>query len=259
MGLKTQLKKVFPKTLSNYGKSVNSIVPFAFSRNADVLQDIQEKYHYNGDFAEIYAHNKGCLIHKWHHYIPLYDRYCAPFRGRTIRFLEIGVSQGGSLQMWRKYFGNDAIIYGIDIDPNCEQLNGLAAQVRIGSQNDPEFLESVINEMGGIDIVSDDGSHHMKDIAATLKFLFPRLNNGGIYMVEDLHTAYWREFGGGYKSKISFFKIVADLINDMHHWYHANGLKHPEISQYCSGIHVHDSMTVLEKDKTHRPTHSQIE
>ena len=52
--------------------------------------------------------------------------------------------------------------------------------------------------MGGIDIVLDDGSHNMKDIIVSLESLFPMLNDGGVYMIEDLHTAYWRKFGGGY-------------------------------------------------------------
>jgi hypothetical protein len=94
----------------------------------------------------------------------LYDRYFSPFRGRKTRFLEIGVNKGGSLQLWRKYFGDDAIIFGININPDCEKLNGLAGQVRIGSQIDRPFLESVIKEMGGVDIVLDDGSHHMQHI-----------------------------------------------------------------------------------------------
>ena len=159
--------------------------------------------------------------------------------------------------MWRKYFGDDAIIFGIDINPACENLNGLAGQVRIGSQTDEIFLESVVKEMGGIDIVLDDGSHHMEHIPATLKFLFPHLSYGGIYMIEDLHTAYWKRFGGGYRAKTNFFKFIMDLVDDIHHWYHANGLKKAVISKDCSGIHIHDSIVVLDKNKVHEPVHSQ--
>ena len=73
-------------------------------------------------------------------------QFFGAYRGKKIRFLAIGVSKGGSLQMWRKYFGEDAIIYGIDIDPECAQLDGIAGQVRIGSQADTAFLESVVAE-----------------------------------------------------------------------------------------------------------------
>lgn len=249
--------------MKNYffpSKKINgNIEDFAFDKSFDIKTDIQKKYHFNGDLLDIFIKNKGNAIHKWHHYIPIYDRYFSIFRGQKVRFLEIGVSEGGSLQMWRKYFGNQAIIYGIDIDPNCEKFNGIDGQVRIGSQDDANFLKTVINEMGGVDVILDDGSHHMKHILTTLKSLFPKLSNGGIYMIEDLHTAYWKDFGGGYQSKSSFFTFVSDLINDIHHWYHKNSLKHPSISSNCSGIHIHDSITVLEKSLIYEPAHSKIQ
>jgi len=160
--------------------------------------------------------------------------------------------------MWREYFGDDAIIFGIDINPECEKLNGLAGQVRIGSQADSEFLESVVKEMGGVDIILDDGSHHMDHIPLTLKYLFPHMNHGGIYMIEDLHAAYWKKFGGGYQSENNFFGRVTDLIDDMHHWYHSHKLKQATISKECSGIHIHDSIVVLEKNKVFQPAHSEI-
>jgi hypothetical protein len=230
---------------------------FKLGEPSDVKKDIQDKYGHNGDLVDLFATNNDYIVHKWHHYIPLYERYFSPFRGRKIRFLEIGVSKGGSLQMWRKYFGDDAIIFGIDIDPECARFNGLAGQVRIGSQVDELFLESVIREMGGLDIVLDDGSHHMKHIPVSLKYLFPHLSNNGIYMIEDLHTAYWKKYGGGYRAKINFFRSIMDLVDDMHHWYHAKGLKQAVISKDCSGIHIHDSIVVLEKGKVYEPVHSQ--
>lgn len=235
----------------------NPIDKFAFDPSLNVKKDIENKYQHQGDLLDSFADNKTFTVHKWHHYIPLYERYFSPFRRRKIRFLEIGVSKGGSLQMWRKYFGDEAIIYGIDIDPQCERFNGLAGQVRIGSQADGKFLQSVIEEMGGIDLVLDDGSHQMEHIRASLKILFPLLSDGGIYMIEDLHTSYWKQFGGGYGSEGNFFSYVRDLIDDLHRWYHKSGTKQADVSRSCSGIHIHDSLVVLEKNKTFPPVHSQ--
>ena len=122
---------------------------FRFDSSKDISSHIKEKYGYDGDLLKIFADNKGKVIHKWHHYIPLYDKYSSRYRGTEVRFLEIGVSQGGSLSMWRKFFGDDAVIYGIDINPACSEFNGCDGQVRIGSQIDEEFLRSVVSEMGG--------------------------------------------------------------------------------------------------------------
>lgn len=258
MRLETIAIKILPNfVLAKLGVNFG-IGKFAFDQKLDIKADINQKYGFSGDILDLYLNNKNQVVHKWHHYIPIYDKYFARFRGRKIRFLEIGVSKGGSLQMWRKYFGDEAIIFGIDIDPNCAQFNGQAGQVRIGSQDDPIFLESVITEMGGVDLILDDGSHHMDQIEATLNYLFPKLSNGGAYMIEDLHTAYWKNFGGGYRSKSNFFSFIADLIDDIHHWYHLNKVKHPSISNSCASIHIHDSIVVIEKDHVFEPTHSQI-
>src|SRR5690606_7193808 len=88
----------------------------------DVAADIRDKYQFDGDLLRIYAGNTGAVVHKWHHYIPIYDRYFARFRNTPVRFLEIGVSKGGSLQMWRQYLGPEARICGIDINPDCARF-----------------------------------------------------------------------------------------------------------------------------------------
>ncbi len=259
MGLIMILKKFVPDfVLAEIRKRrPERIEEFSFDSSLDVKKDIQDKYHHRGDLLDLFADNKDFIVHKWHHYIPLYERYFSPFRGRNIRFLEIGVSKGGSLQMWRRYFGDQAVIYGIDIDPACSKFNGLAGQVRIGSQADGEFLEAVIEEMGGLDLVLDDGSHHMEHIRRSLQVLFPHLSDGGLYMIEDLHTSYWKEFGGGLRSRGNFFSYLRDLVDDLHHWYHKGGVKLSDVSQSCSGIHIHDSLVVLEKNRVYQPVHSQ--
>ena len=231
---------------------------YAFDRQGDVRTDIKSKYGYDGPLLDLFVNNKDVLVHKWHHFFPIYELYFSAWRNRPLRFLEIGVSEGGSLQMWRRFFGEEAVIFGIDINPDCAALNGRDGQVRIGSQADSSFLESVLQEMGGVDVVLDDGSHRMDHVLATLQYLMPRLADGGIYMIEDLHTAYWPRFGGGYRSADNFFNVVRRITDDMHHWYHKKPMQYPEISSHCRAIHTYDSIVVLEKGELLKPVHSQI-
>ena len=97
----------------------------------------------------------------------------------------------------------------------------------------------------------------MNHIPKTLNVLYPFLSENGIYMIEDLHTAYFPKFGGGYRSKQNFFHTVRALIDDMHHWYHAKSVEFPAISKECAAIHIHDSIVVLEKNKVFAPVHSK--
>ncbi len=239
-------------------KKHSSIEPFSFDPKLNISEDIKAKYGFSGDLLDIFVSNRAQVVHKWHHYIPIYDRYFSRFRKTPVRILEIGVSEGGSLQMWRKYFGPDAIIFGIDINPECKKFDGVAGNVRIGSQVDFDFLESVLKEMGGIDIVLDDGSHMMTHIHETLNFIYPKVAYGGIYMIEDLHTAFWPEFGGGLDSSKNFFTRLQNEITTMHRWYHGEKLSNSVVGLECGAIHVHDSIVVFEKEKSYKPTHSRI-
>lgn len=239
-------------------RKYESIDKYSFDIQKDVRADISDKYGFSGDLSDIYADNKGSVVHKWHHYLPIYDRYFSKYRGSPVRFLEIGVFKGGSLSMWRKYFGPDAIIYGIDVDESCRAYDGVNGNVRIGSQDDPDFLASVINEMGGVDIILDDGSHRMWHIKKSLEVLFPMLSMKGLYMIEDLHTAYWLTYGGGLRSRYNFYVYLRGLIDDLHRWYHPGSIKHKATADSLSSIHVHDSVVVLEKNGTHAPTHSMV-
>ena len=206
---------------------------------------------------DMFWSNEGPVVHKWHHYLPIYDRYLTPWRGRPVRMLEIGVSRGGSMQLWRRFLGPDAVLFGIDIDPACAVFDGQSAQVRIGSQTDTGFLRRVIAEMGGVDIVLDDGSHASAHIRASLDVLFPLLSNGGLYLIEDLHACYWRSFGGGYRRRGSFIEVVKTMVDDMHHWYHTQGERIAATMGHLGAIHVYDSLVVLEKASVTPPRHSQ--
>lgn len=213
---------------------------------------------YSGELEKLFYSHKGRLVRKWTHYIGYYERHFARFRSSPVRFLEIGVFEGGSLELWRSYFGEDAAIYGVDINPACVDLAAPPNVIRIGSQADKTFMASVVNEMGGIDIVLDDGSHIAKHQRASLQILWPLLSEGGLYVIEDAHTSYWAgEYEGGYGRKGTAIDIAKSLLDDMHGWYHARG--HKFVPRHTIlGIHVYDSMIFIEKGNKEAPKHVAI-
>jgi hypothetical protein len=209
------------------------------------------------DIERLFWSNKGAVVHKWLHYLPLYDRYLSKYRGTAVKMLEIGVYKGGSLHLWREYLGPEAVIFGIDIDPSCAAFDGIDGQVRIGSQADPAFLARVVAEMGGVDIVLDDGSHIGRHMRASLDALYPHLSDGGLYLVEDVHCAYNRRYDGRF-SRHNFIRLLGRLTDDIHHWYHTGGQKVAATADRLLGLHIHDSLVVLEKGVKARPAHIQV-
>ncbi len=204
---------------------------------------------YKGRSADIFFTNKSHLIHKWLHYLPIYDQTLEPFVGTKVRMLEIGVSKGGSLGLWRKFLGEDATIFGIDIQPACAVYDGEAASVRIGSQDDPQFLRSVVSEMGGLDIVLDDGSHVASHQRTSFNVLFPLLSEGGLYIIEDMHTAYWPSFEGGLKRRGTAIEFLKDKIDYMHRHYRTRGLNTEAMMPDIESIQFFDSIAVVRKRK----------
>jgi hypothetical protein len=226
-------------------------VPAAEARAADGALDTE--------IGRLFFANQGRVVHKWLQYFPVYERHLADYRGTDFKMLEIGVFKGGSIALWRDYFGSEATIFGIDIDPQCAGFVDPPNQVRIGSQADPAFLQSVVKEMGGLDVVLDDGSHVADHQQASFETLFPLLRDGGIYIIEDVHTAYWpREFNGGYRRRKSAIEQAKLLIDDMHHWYHGRCTFETVARGDVSGVHFYDSILVIEKRAARRPIDTQV-
>jgi hypothetical protein len=195
---------------------------------------------------------EGRSVHKWQHYLEIYERHLACYRDNPIFFLEIGVLDGGSLDMWRRYLGKQATIVGIDINEQRTDRVDPPNYVRIGSQADPLFLLSVIEEFGPPDVVLDDGSHIASHQRASFAALFDALQDGGLYIIEDLHTSYWAEWEGGFKRAGTAIELVKQMIDDMHSWYHKRPTFTPA-RDAISALHVYDSVTVIEKRKRRRP------
>jgi hypothetical protein len=130
---------------------------------------------------DLFLAHRGRLIDKWEHYFPIYEKHFAKYVGKSPRVLEIGVSHGGSLQLWKQYFGADAQITGVDIDPRCAEYAEDQIQVVIEDQTKYDGIEPW-------DIVIDDGSHERQHQAISFSKLWPLTL--GVYLIEDCHRDY---------------------------------------------------------------------
>ena len=200
--------------------------------------------------------NKKRLIHKWLHYFEIYHRHFERFRGKPVTVLEFGVSQGGSLEMWRDYFGRKARIYGVDIDPRCAELGGRRTKVFIGDQEDREFLRSVAAEVGPIDVLIEDGGHRMGQQIATFEELYPHMKEDGVFLIEDLHTSYWKGFGGGHRRPGTFIEYAKGLTDQLNAWHsREDGFEVDEFTRTTKSMHFYDSIVVFEKGRVVEPHH----
>jgi cephalosporin hydroxylase len=134
-----------------------------------------------------YDRNVGPGIWKWDHYFDIYERHFRRFRNRPVTIAEIGIYSGGSLDMWQYYFGSQARIVGIDIEPDCRIYERDGVTVYIGNQGDKSFWKDFRLAEPRVDILIDDGSHKYKHQLITYNEMFPHIQPGGVYLCEDIH------------------------------------------------------------------------
>jgi hypothetical protein len=168
---------------------------------------------------EYFEANRGPLLNKWMHYFDIYDRHFARFRGREIVMVEIGIYHGGSLGMWKSYFGPQAKLVGIDINPRALKFADDQVTVIIGDQSDRKFLQDLRSRYPRIDILLDDGGHSMNQQIVSFEELFDAVADDGVYMIEDTHTSYWHEYGGGLKAPGSFLEYTKRLLDQLNAWH----------------------------------------
>ena len=204
---------------------------------------------------EIFETHQGNLIHKWDHYFEIYDRHFKIYADKEVTVLEVGVSQGGSIDLWKKFFGEKLKYYGIDINPNCKNFESENVKIFIGSQEDKNFLEEIKNKIPDLDILIDDGGHTMKQQIITFEILFSKVKDNGIYLCEDTHSSYWYQFGGEMKRKGTYIEYVKNLIDVMHLWHTGKDtyIKNHSLKELIYAIHIYDSVVVIEKKKLRAP------
>lgn len=171
---------------------------------------------------QIHEEHNGYSSDKWELYLHEYDRIFFNYRQKPISLLEIGIQNGGSLEIWEKYFSRAESIIGCDIDPKCKELRYNQNKIKVitGDATDSKTVHEIFKQTDNFDIIIDDGSHKSSDVIKSFATYFPFLNDNGVYVIEDIHCSYWREYQGGllfHNSSVSFFKLLCDVIN-YEHW-----------------------------------------
>lgn len=218
-------------------------------------------------FEKYFFHEQKKLpVHKWHHYLEIYDNHFNRFINKTPNILEVGVNEGGSLEMWDCYFDGKCNIYGIDINKECldvpKKLNKPNIQIEIGNQADRGFWKNYLKDKPKFDIVIEDGGHTMIQQIVTFEELYDHVDENGVYLCEDLHTSYWSGYGGGYKNNKTFIEYSKDFIDGINSQYfreeinNIDKLKH--IRATTKSIHYYDSVIVLEKGILPKSIHTKM-
>lgn len=187
---------------------------------------------------------------KWIPYFDVYEKHFSKFVNKAPVIVEVGVQGGGSLQMWRKYFGADAKIYGIDIDPRIHEHQphyDENIQLFVGDQESPEFWYQFLKQVPEIDIFIDDGGHSMGQQIVTVSEVFPHIKMGGVFLCEDTHTSYYSGLTNPH-TFANYMKVISDVVN----YGHVSGEKFTELEQIYHGLYsttIYNSMVVLHKEE----------
>lgn len=187
-----------------------------------------------------------------HNYVEQYDFYFSPLRHKPLKFLEIGFYRGSSAYLWEEYFPY-AQLHHLDIDRSQYKFtNKLSprSKLHMVDQSDPVALEAFVHHVGtDFDIIIDDGSHMVDHQITSFKALFPHLKSGGIYVIEDLFSSYWKEYGGAgskqapQESEKSTTVFLKSLLNDLN-W---TGAKNAYANMAVCPPEIVDTFTYYQK------------
>ena len=186
-----------------------------------------------------------------HGFAEIYDALLTARRAEPLVLLEIGVKHGASVRMWREYFPA-ARVYGIDVKHEALEHAEERIEIFIGSQADTSFLATVVQASGPLDVVVDDGSHRFPDQATSLRFLWPHVRPGGLYIVEDTHTSYSDRYDMGLRQPETTVEMLKDIVDDVHARFH----RQPPSLDAVQSVHFHAGTCVIEKRARGRRHHA---
>jgi hypothetical protein len=181
---------------------------------------------------------EGPGIWKWLHYFDIYRRHLDKFVGREVNIVEVGIYSGGSLGMWRSYFGSKCNVYGVDIEESCKVYENDHVHIHIGDQADRAFWRRFKQSVPAVDILIDDGGHLPEQQIVTLEEMLPHLRPGGVFVCEDVHGIHNR-----------FSGYVHGLAHGLNAWEAGGALetKPNKIQAAIDSIHLYPYVAVIEK------------
>lgn len=130
-----------------------------------------------------------------HNYTAVYDHILSPYRARSkdtdVHILEVGVGAGGSMKLWREFFGPYASVLGIDIADYTPRFRRDARmKTLVLDARDGVAVKEALSTLA-FDVIIDDATAlggGAKDVAATRAMydnLRHHLKTTGVFVIED--------------------------------------------------------------------------
>lgn len=180
-------------------------------------------------------------------YFFTYEELLGRYRDKPIVFVEVGILSGGSLFMWRDYFGPKARIIGVEFNPAAQKWRDHGFEIFIGDQSDPSFWRKFFDEVGYVDVLLDDGGHTNEQQIVTAMESAPNIKDGGLVIVEDTHTSYFRDFGN--PSKRSFVGFAKRMVDGINGRYPRVPSLYNTLLNFAASVHFYDSVVAFKIDR----------
>jgi len=182
---------------------------------------------------------------KWNNYFEIYENLFKKFVNKKIIFVEIGVGNGGSLFMWKKFFGNKARIIGIELNPDAKKLEKFGFEIYIGDQSDPVFWKKFYQKVGKIDVLLDDGGHRNIQQITSFMESYNNIKPKGIIVIEDTHTSYMKKKGFKNPSSYSFINFCNLIVENLHRRNPSINKNLNNLSKKVESIYFYDSIVSI--------------
>lgn len=150
--------------------------------------------------------------------------------------------------MWKNFFGDNSRIIGIDLNPEAKQLENYGFEIFTGNQSDSTFWKEFYKSVGNIDVLLDDGGHTYEQQIITVYNSVDSINDGGMIIVEDTHTSYFKNFG--YPSKYTFTKWAYKIADNINARSKKVNLRNPLFMDKVFSIEFFESIVSFKIDRT---------
>jgi hypothetical protein len=121
-------------------------------------------------------------------------------------------------------------------------------------QSNHEQLARILEQFGPPDVVIDDGSHVGDHVVQSFQILFPRMTEGGIYVIEDLNASFVEGFGGstppGANTGIGLLRLLTEAAQSSDPTFRQYWRTQPPASSIAAevaAVHIYAGIGFVEK------------